>query len=50
MRARLDNWIVETEDPLLQGPVPLPPGAVANDPSQGSPNDPYVHVSVGAAA
>jgi hypothetical protein len=30
----------KTEDPLLEGPVPVPPGAVINDPSQTSPNEP----------
>jgi hypothetical protein len=29
-----------TEDPLLNGPVPEPPGAWSNDPAQASPNDP----------
>jgi N-sulfoglucosamine sulfohydrolase len=40
LRARLDEWMRDTDDPLLDGPVALPPGAWANDPSQGSPNDP----------
>jgi arylsulfatase A-like enzyme len=40
MRSRLQRWMVETADPLLDGDVPLPPGAVANDPAQASPNDP----------
>ena len=33
-------WMAATDDPLLAGPVPVPPGAVVNDPSQTSPNDP----------
>jgi len=32
MRRRLDHWMRETRDPLLNGPVKLPPGAVATDP------------------
>jgi hypothetical protein len=34
-----------TDDPLLRGPVPLPPGAVANDPSDLSPEDPTTVVA-----
>ena len=30
MRGRLDSWMKRTNDPLLAGPVPLPPGARVN--------------------
>jgi arylsulfatase A-like enzyme len=39
MRARLDAWMAETDDPLLKGPVPAPEGAVVNDPDGASPRE-----------
>jgi hypothetical protein len=42
MRARLHDWMVATNDPLLHGPVAAPPGAVANDPDGISPEEPTV--------
>jgi arylsulfatase A-like enzyme len=32
LQARLDAWMRETNDPLLAGSVPLPPGTAVNDP------------------
>lgn len=40
LRERLLEWMRATEDPLLTGPVPEPPGTWSNDPRQASPNDP----------
>ena len=39
MRQRLENWMRETQDPLLiHGYVPLPPGAFASDSEGASPS------------
>ena len=37
LRARLDSWMRETDDPLLQGHIPPPPGVELNDPDGDSP-------------
>jgi N-sulfoglucosamine sulfohydrolase len=37
MRRRLDEWMRQTADPLLRGPVPLPPKAVTTDANGYSP-------------
>jgi len=40
MRGRLDRWMRASKDPILSGPIPAPPGAIANDPDGTSPNEP----------
>jgi N-sulfoglucosamine sulfohydrolase len=40
MRAKLHAWMQQTDDPLLSGPLPAPPGAVANHPDAISPEGP----------
>jgi hypothetical protein len=45
MRARLEDWMRSTDDPILDGDVPAPVGAEINLPSQGSSREPRVFVS-----
>lgn len=40
LRGRLEAWMHATDDPLLDGPVPAPVGAVVNEVDQISPDDP----------
>lgn len=42
MRGRLQRWMQATDDPLLQGVPPVPPGAQLNDPAGLSPQEPLL--------
>jgi arylsulfatase A-like enzyme len=44
LTARLERWMRDTDDPLLDGPVAPPPGAEINTPDQRSPAEPTVTV------
>lgn len=45
MRGRLDTWMTRTQDPLLRGSVPAPPGAKVNPADGLSPREPVVDAS-----
>jgi arylsulfatase A-like enzyme len=40
LAARLQNWMEQTQDPILSGDVPLPPGAHVTPPDQYDPKLP----------
>jgi N-sulfoglucosamine sulfohydrolase len=50
MQERLEAWMRETEDPLLDGPVPPPEGAMINEQTQVSPDDPLTIIRDPTAA